>query len=61
MDAKLFQQLVDCNAEHSWELVRDIVGVQLMGKDYFYGCSSYNCSAYRPTPQVYLHFKPLIS
>ena len=39
MDAKLFQQLVDCNAEKSWELVRDIVGVQLMGKDYFYDYS----------------------
>ena len=33
MDAKLFQRMVDCNAEQSWELVRDVVAIQLMGKD----------------------------
>ena len=32
MDAQLFKRLVECNAEQSWELIREVVGIQLMGK-----------------------------
>ena len=32
MDATLYKRLVDCNAEKSWNYVRDVVAVQLMGK-----------------------------
>lgn len=35
MDTKLFKKLETCNAEQSWENVRDIVAVQLMGENVF--------------------------
>ena len=38
MDAQLFKRLVECNAEQSWELIREIVGIQLMGKSNLLFC-----------------------
>ena len=38
MDAQLFKRLVECNAEQSWELIREVVGIQLMGKSKLLFC-----------------------